>query len=173
MLEQVLRNFYENAVKYAPAGGTVRTTATRGESSVTIRVDEKGSGSRRSTWARVRAVPAAGAPATDRARDGVRTLSEPTAGRGAGRTIAAASAGPGRAATFTVDLPVAQGWREDDEDDIESGRRRLKKQMVLVVDDESAIVRLVRTKLQADGYAVITAERGEKALELWRTSGLT
>jgi two-component system KDP operon response regulator KdpE len=36
----------------------------------------------------------------------------------------------------------------------------------MVVDDEPAIVRLVRAKLQADGYAVITAARGEEALEL-------
>jgi two-component system KDP operon response regulator KdpE len=34
----------------------------------------------------------------------------------------------------------------------------------MVVDDEPAIVRLVRAKLQADGYAVITAARGEEAL---------
>ena len=40
----------------------------------------------------------------------------------------------------------------------------MKKHLVLVVDDEPAIVRLVRTKLTADGYAVITAERGEQAL---------
>jgi DNA-binding response OmpR family regulator len=36
----------------------------------------------------------------------------------------------------------------------------------MVVDDEPAIVRLVRAKLQADGYAVITASRGEEALDL-------
>jgi two-component system KDP operon response regulator KdpE len=36
----------------------------------------------------------------------------------------------------------------------------------MVVDDEPAIVRLVRAKLQADDYAVITASRGEEALEL-------
>jgi two-component system KDP operon response regulator KdpE len=42
----------------------------------------------------------------------------------------------------------------------------VKKHLVLVVDDEPAIVRLVRTKLLADGYAVITADRGEKALEI-------
>ena len=42
----------------------------------------------------------------------------------------------------------------------------MRKQLVLVVDDEPAIVRLVRAKLQADGYAVVTAGRGEEALTL-------
>lgn len=42
----------------------------------------------------------------------------------------------------------------------------MRKWLVLVVDDEPPIVRLVRAKLQADGYAVVTASRGEEALEL-------
>ena len=42
----------------------------------------------------------------------------------------------------------------------------MRKHMILVVDDEPAIARLVRTKLQAEGYAVVTADRGEKALTL-------
>ncbi|HEY8446305.1 MAG TPA: response regulator transcription factor [Thermomicrobiales bacterium] len=42
----------------------------------------------------------------------------------------------------------------------------MRKRLILVVDDEPAIVRLVRTKLQADGYAVITASRGEEALKI-------
>ena len=42
----------------------------------------------------------------------------------------------------------------------------MRKQLILVVDDEPPIVRLVRAKLQADGYAVVTAARGEEALDL-------
>jgi DNA-binding response OmpR family regulator len=42
----------------------------------------------------------------------------------------------------------------------------VRKQMILVVDDEPPIIRLVRAKLQADGYAVITADRGDAALHL-------
>ncbi|HEY7031538.1 MAG TPA: response regulator transcription factor [Thermomicrobiales bacterium] len=41
----------------------------------------------------------------------------------------------------------------------------MRKHLILVVDDEPAIVRLVRAKLLADGYAVATAGRGEEALE--------
>ncbi|MCC7021328.1 MAG: response regulator transcription factor [Thermomicrobiales bacterium] len=42
----------------------------------------------------------------------------------------------------------------------------MRKTLILIVDDEPAIVRLVRAKLQADGYAVVTASRGEAAIEL-------
>ncbi|MEA2514517.1 MAG: two-component system, OmpR family, operon response regulator KdpE [Thermomicrobiales bacterium] len=41
----------------------------------------------------------------------------------------------------------------------------MRKRLILVVDDEPAIVRLVRAKLQSDGYAVATAGRGEEALQ--------
>jgi len=43
---------------------------------------------------------------------------------------------------------------------------RMRKHLIMVVDDEAAIGRLVRTKLQADGYAVVTAASGEEALSL-------
>jgi two-component system KDP operon response regulator KdpE len=42
----------------------------------------------------------------------------------------------------------------------------MPKRMILVVDDEPAIARLVRATLQADGHSVITASRGEEALDL-------
>ena len=41
----------------------------------------------------------------------------------------------------------------------------MRKHVVLVVDDEPAIVRLVRAKLQSDGRAVISANSGEEALK--------
>lgn len=42
----------------------------------------------------------------------------------------------------------------------------VRKMQILVVDDEPAIVRLVRVKLESDGYAVLTASRGEEALQM-------
>jgi DNA-binding response OmpR family regulator len=40
------------------------------------------------------------------------------------------------------------------------------KQLVLVADDDAPILRLVRTKLQADGYAVLTAMNGQEAVDV-------
>lgn len=43
----------------------------------------------------------------------------------------------------------------------------MRKQLVLVADDDAPILRLVRTKLQAEGYGVITATNGADAVELF------
>lgn len=45
----------------------------------------------------------------------------------------------------------------------------MPKQLVLVVDDEAPIVRLLRATLEADGFAVVTADRGETALAILDT----
>ena len=42
----------------------------------------------------------------------------------------------------------------------------MRKQLVLVVDDEPAIVRLTRARLQADDMGVVTASSGVEALEV-------
>lgn len=42
----------------------------------------------------------------------------------------------------------------------------VRKKQVLIVDDEPAIVRLVRVKLESDGYSVLTASRGADALQM-------
>jgi two-component system KDP operon response regulator KdpE len=42
----------------------------------------------------------------------------------------------------------------------------VRKKQILIVDDEPAIVRLVRVKLESDGYAVLTASRGAEALQM-------
>lgn len=42
----------------------------------------------------------------------------------------------------------------------------MTKHLILVVDDEAAIARLIRRTLEAEGYAVRTADRGEQALEI-------
>jgi two-component system KDP operon response regulator KdpE len=39
--------------------------------------------------------------------------------------------------------------------------------LILVADDDAPILRLVRTKLQTDGYHVITATNGQEALDLF------
>jgi two-component system KDP operon response regulator KdpE len=43
----------------------------------------------------------------------------------------------------------------------------VQRRLILVADDDAPILRLVRTKLQTDGYHVITATNGQEALDLF------
>lgn len=43
----------------------------------------------------------------------------------------------------------------------------MQKRLILVADDDAPILRLVRTKLQTDGYRVLTATNGQEAVDLF------
>jgi PAS domain S-box-containing protein len=112
LLEQVLRNLYENAIKYAPDGGEVRTTAERVADRIAIRVMDQGIGIApehvRTVFERFRRV---GGDSTVRGMGLGLYLSRGLV-EAQGGTISADSAGLGQGATFTITLPVAQGWEE-------------------------------------------------------------
>jgi len=112
LLEQVLRNLYENAIKYAPDGGDIRTTADHDGARVTVRVTDPGVGIAPEhvphVFERFRR------PGADPTVRGMglglylcRHLMEAQGGR-----ITVESPGAGRGATFSLDLPVAHGWHE-------------------------------------------------------------
>lgn len=112
LLAQVLRNLYENAVKYSPSGGTIRTTvqvyAEAGR--VALAVTDEGLGITREHLPHVfERFNRAGADPTVRGMGLGLYLSQllVTAQGGA---ITVTSPGPGHGTTFTVDLPVARGW---------------------------------------------------------------
>ena len=115
LLEQVLVNLYENAVKYAPNGGDVWTRAARQEGTIDILIIDAGIGiapeHALSVFERFRRVGG------DQSVRGMglglylsRHLVEAQNGR-----IAASSPGVGFGSTFTVSLPIAEGWSEHDE----------------------------------------------------------
>lgn len=112
LLEEVLSNLYENAVKYAPAGGEVRTTAARGDATVAIHIADQGIGIApehvEGVFERFRRP---GAPPTVRGMGLGLYLSRLLVDAQGGR-IAVASDGPGLGSTFTVTLPIAHGWTD-------------------------------------------------------------
>jgi signal transduction histidine kinase len=110
LLVQILRNLYENAVKYSPNASTIHTTARAHGRWVSIDVRDEGSGIAAEhvphVFERFRR------PGADPTVRGMglglylsRLLIEAQDGR-----IHASSPGPGQGATFTVELPVAQEW---------------------------------------------------------------
>jgi signal transduction histidine kinase len=113
LLRQILRNLYENAVKYSPNAGTIHTTARSDGRWVSIDVRDEGSGISPDhvpfVFERFRR------PGADPTVRGMglglylsRLLVEAQNGR-----IHASSPGIGKGASFTVELPVAKDWIDD------------------------------------------------------------
>lgn len=110
LLGQVLRNLYENAVKYTPGGGEIITTARRDGRWITISVEDHGIGIApehvSSVFERFRRV--GGDPTVRGMGLGLylsRLLIEAQGGR-----ITATSPGIGQGSTFSVALPVSPEW---------------------------------------------------------------
>lgn len=110
LLAQVLRNLYENAVKYTPGGGEITTSAARDGDSITISVTDHGIGIAPehvgTVFERFRRV--GGDPTVRGMGLGLylsRLLIEAQAGR-----ITASSPGIGQGSTFSVTLPIAPEW---------------------------------------------------------------
>ena len=113
LLEQVLRNLYENALKYAPGGGRIHTTADEADEVVTLSVTDEGSGiapeALSTVFERFRRV--GGDPTVRGMGLGLylsRHLIEAQNGR-----ISVTSPGLGKGTTFTVTLPTAAGWKDE------------------------------------------------------------
>lgn len=111
---QILRNLYENAVKYSPNGGTIRTSAHSDGRWVSIRVRDEGLGIApeyvQQVFERFRRP---GADPTVRGMGLGLYLSRMLVDAQGGR-IRATSPGPGKGATFIVDLPIAGDWHDDE-----------------------------------------------------------
>ncbi len=110
LLAQVLRNLFENAVKYSPGGGEIRVWGHRNGDHVAILVTDHGSGIAAEHVPHVfERFRRPGADPTVRGMGLGLYLSRHLVEAQGGR-IAAESPGPGLGATFSVVLPIAQGW---------------------------------------------------------------
>ena len=110
LLEEVVRNLCENAIKYAPQGGTVLTRAETEGNTVVIRVTDEGIGIApehvATVFERFRRV---GGDSRVRGMGLGLYLCRGLVDAQGGR-IEASSPGAGQGSTFTVTLPIAKGW---------------------------------------------------------------
>lgn len=113
LLIQILRNLYENAVKYSPGGGEIRTVIRHEGSWVSISVIDQGLGIAHDHVPQVfERFRRPGADPTVRGMGLGLYLSRLLVDAQGGR-IRAASDGPGTGATFVVELPVSPDWDKD------------------------------------------------------------
>ena len=167
-LEQVIGNLVDNALKYTPAGGTVRVlTRAEGRDAV-LSVRDTGEGIQLDLLDRVFDLFVQQPQALDRARGGlglgltlVKRLVELHDG-----SVAASSAGPGRGSTFTVTLPAASATAGTPAvatrgaPPVPRARRR-----VLVVEDNVDARESLELLLTMAGHEVVTSGDARSALQ--------
>lgn len=113
LIAQVLRNLYENAVKYSPSGGRVVTSARIEEEKVLLDVRDEGLGIAQEHLSKVfERFHRAGADPTVRGM-GLGLYLSRLLIASQGGAISVTSPGAGMGSTFTVGLPVARGWSDE------------------------------------------------------------
>ncbi len=112
LLEEVVRNLYENAVKYSPDGGSITTSVVAQRGSIVLRVIDEGIGIAPEhvamVFERFRRV---GGDSRVRGMGLGLYLCRGLVNAQGGR-IEASSPGLGQGSTFTVMLPIARCWTE-------------------------------------------------------------
>jgi CheY-like chemotaxis protein len=172
-LGQIVANLVANAVKFTPSGGCVQVSLARDDDRAVITVRDTGIGIEADLLPRI----------FDRFRQADSTITRRHGGLGLGLaivrhlaelhggTVRVESAGTGKGATFTVDLPLAAGRGRHGpaegprEAALGEADGRLLGLRVLVVEDHRDSADLMRTVLERHGARVRVIESLAAALE--------
>ena len=171
-MEQIVNNIVGNAVKYTPAGGSVRVRLTTEDGDAVLRVEDNGYGIAPELLPRIFDLFVQGERTLDRAQGGlgigltlVRRLVVLHGG-----TVSASSDGPGRGSVFTVRLPkiacpasTAPSRTVDDRSSPFSRR-------VLIIEDNRDAREMFRMMLELSGHEVLEAEEGLSGLALLKSA---
>jgi len=164
-IEQIVANLVGNAVKFTPAGGTIRVSVKREGGDALLRVRDTGVGMPAELAGRVFELFVQGDAQLDRAQGGlgigltlVRRLAELHGG-----TASVASNGPGTGSEFTVRLPAiaAAERRLSSHEQSEPGQAR----EILVVEDNPDAAETLKRLLELSGHRVRVAQDGVAGLE--------
>ncbi|HEX2061763.1 MAG TPA: ATP-binding protein [Thermoanaerobaculia bacterium] len=164
-LQQVFWNLLSNAMKFTPAGGAIRVEAVRRGGMIEVCVHDTGEG-----------IAAEFLPLVFERFRQVTTSARRRTGLGLGLaiakelvdlhggSIAAASDGPGRGATFTVTLPLHGADAHAPKPIVATARgQRLHAMRVLLVEDDETTRRLFDTLLRSYGAEVTASSSASEA----------
>jgi len=163
-LEQVVTNLVSNALKFTPAGGTIRVwTGVEGGEAL-LRVSDSGVGMSPDLLPRIFDLFVQGDQPPERASGGlgigltlVRQLVELHGGR-----VEARSAGAGQGSVFTIRLPVARTTVSDDAGGRQAGVAPCR---ILVVEDNADARDMLLALLTLDRHEVVTAADGPAGVD--------
>jgi PAS domain S-box-containing protein len=170
-LAQVITNLLNNAAKYSEPGGTI-TVATRlaGPDRVRVTVQDTGIGLTPESLAHVFDLFAQVEHGRDGSQGGLgiglslaRRLVEMHGG-----TLSAASEGPGRGSTFTVELPATMRTTAVRRDERRVPAREKPHWRFVVADDNRDSADSLALMLRLAGHDVVTAYDGREAIDRLR-----
>ena len=171
LVEQVLFNLIDNALKYSPAGSSIDISAHEQEGSVVIEVADRGVGLAEGEREQI----------FEKLYRGTASK-EGTRGAGLGLAIARAivsahggsiwaAARPGGGALFSFSLPVGSTpisptKRKRKKTDEPGGPQSTHsaKPRLLVIEDDTPMRRFLRAALDNEGYQVVEADTGQAGL---------
>jgi PAS domain S-box-containing protein len=165
-LEQVIANLLDNALKYSPAGGSIRVAAWREGGHAMLSVQDQGVGIPPELLSTIFEPLVQADTTAEPARRGlglglavVRSLVELHKG-----TVWATSDGPGLGSEFIVQLPLLAA-PEAVRSEAERGRRDPARASILLVEDDHELRRTLYDALTVAGHAVAAVATGLEALK--------
>ncbi len=163
-LEQVVTNLVSNALKFTPAGGTIRVWVGVEGGEALLRVSDSGVGMSPELLPRIFDLFVQGDQPPERASGGlgigltlVRQLAELHGGR-----VEARSAGAGQGSVFTIRLPVARTTASDGADARQAGVAPCR---ILLVEDNADARDMLLALLTLDRHEVVTAADGPAGVD--------
>jgi PAS domain S-box-containing protein len=163
-LEQVVTNLVSNALKFTPAGGTIRVWVGVEGGEALLRVSDSGVGMSPELLPRIFDLFVQGDQPPERASGGlgigltlVRQLVELHDGR-----VEARSAGPGQGSVFTIRLPVAPTTVSHDGGSRQAGVAPCR---ILIVEDNADARDMLLALLTLDRHEVVTAADGPAGVD--------
>jgi signal transduction histidine kinase/ActR/RegA family two-component response regulator len=168
-IEQIVANLVGNALKFTPAGGTVRVSVGQAGDDAVLEVSDTGVGMSEELRARVFELFVQGDAALDRGKGGlgigltlVRRLAELHGG-----TASTASDGPGLGASFAVRLPAVAAPAQSTAQAVAATPAAGRD--VLIVEDNADAAETLRRLLELAGHRVRVARDGVAGLEALRS----
>ena len=165
---QIVSNLLSNAAKYTPSGGRIELAATRKGDTAVVRCSDTGVGIPAALLPRIFEPFVQHEATIDRAMGGLGLGLAIVHSMVAlhGGTVAVASDGDGKGATFTVALPAQDGAADDAPVVHAAPLRVAAPRRVLIVDDNEDAAELMGEALQLAGHTVQIAHDGARGLEL-------
>ena len=166
-MEQIVNNIVGNAVKYTPAGGSIRVRVAVEGGDAVLRVEDNGFGIAPELLPRVFDLFVQGERTLDRAQGGLGiglTLVRRLVALHGG-TVAAARDGPGRGRVFTVRLPKVSMPMSIQPPSTPDHCNECSRR-VLVIEDNQDAREMFRVMLELAGHEVLEAGDGLAGLEL-------